>query len=326
MLDLCGSCAHPSWQPGAAAVTLLAVLMAGAAPASAEPGLRCEKGKATLAIFAGDRLLVRYQFLANPYKPYVDRFVSPGGINVVRDSPADHKHHHGLMFAISVDGLNFWEEHQTPGKQVDRGTSPVTIDREAGLQRASFTQKLDWIDPRNDALYLQEERVLEVYQADDLDASLLSWQAALAVPAGKSSVTLTGHRYFGLGVRFLQSMDDAGHFQNADGKTGVAGTNLVRSAWCAYTARADGKLVTLAMFDHPRNPRHPAKWYTMGERPGEFAYLANTLNLKQEALVLPAGAPLEVRYGVALWDGEVDAGRIDRVYQRWLALPFAGKE
>ena len=31
------------------------------------------------------------------------------GCSAPRFAP-DHKHHHGLMFALSVDGVNFWEE------------------------------------------------------------------------------------------------------------------------------------------------------------------------------------------------------------------------
>ena len=103
-------------------------------------------------------------------------------------------------------------------------------------------------------------------------------------------------------------------------KTGVAGTNLVPSAWCAYTAKVDGNPVTLAMFDAPGNPRHPATWYTMGDKPGEFAYLSNTLNLQQTPLTISAGQPLKVRYGVALWDGVLEAMPIDALYRQWVSM------
>ena len=43
-------------------------------------------------------------------KPYADQLFSPAGVQVLRDSPLDHKHHHGLMYALAVDGVNFWEE------------------------------------------------------------------------------------------------------------------------------------------------------------------------------------------------------------------------
>ena len=34
---------------------------------------------------------------------------------MVRDAPSDHLHHHGLMFAVQVNEVNFWEERGTPG-------------------------------------------------------------------------------------------------------------------------------------------------------------------------------------------------------------------
>ena len=142
---------------------------------------------------------------------------------------------------------------------------------------------------------------------------MLAWRCRLGAPPGKQSVTLSGSPYFGLGMRFVVSMDAGGQFQNADGKTGVEGTNAVQSAWCAYSAVADGKPVTVAMFDSPNNPRHPATWFTMNT---PFAYLAVTLNLSKEPLVIEAEKPLELQYAVAVWDGHVKAEKIDTLYAR----------
>ena len=89
---------------------------------------------------------------------------------------------------------------------------------------------------------------------------------------------------------------------------------LVAAKWCAYTAKADGKPVTVAVFDHPRNPRHPNKMFTMGP---PFAYLSATLNLWKEPMVLKAGDTLHLSYGVALWDGEVCRGRWRRYTKKW---------
>ena len=86
-------------------------------------------------------------------------------------------------------------------------------------------------------------------------------------------MTLSGSHYFGLGMRFVRSMD-GGEFFNADGKEGTifrGEERLVRSNWCAYTAAIDGKPVTVAMLGHPDNPRHPTTWFTMAK---PFAYLS----------------------------------------------------
>jgi hypothetical protein len=122
-------------------------------------------------------------------------------------------------------------------------------------------------------------------------------------------------------------MDEAGRFQNADRKTGEVfrgDERLLRSSWCAYTADVDGKPLTVAMFDHPDNPRHPATWFTMAKL---FAYLSATLNLHTEPLKIEPQKPLLLRYGVALWEGKVEAGEINRAYRRWTtwAGPATGR-
>lgn len=43
----------------------------------------------------------------SPNKPYIARLFAPGepSVSLLDDSPADHFHHHGLMFALSVERL-----------------------------------------------------------------------------------------------------------------------------------------------------------------------------------------------------------------------------
>jgi hypothetical protein len=131
-------------------------------------------------------------------------------------------------------------------------------------------------------------------------------------------VTLSGSHYFGLGLRFLKSMDTGGQFCNSEGKAGelVRGTErIVRADWCAYTAKANGKIVTVAMFGHPDNLRHPTHWFTMTQ---SFAYLSATLNLYREPLKVMSDKPLILRYGVAVWDNRVENEQIEKVYKWWV--------
>ena len=80
--------------------------------------LRIEQGKNTISIRAGDRPVLEYRFTDVPFKPCVARLWTPGGVQILRNSPDDHKHHHALMYAVGVDGVNFWEE--APRDQVGR--------------------------------------------------------------------------------------------------------------------------------------------------------------------------------------------------------------
>jgi len=295
---------------------LLAFALSG--PAARAETMRITMEADSVSVHRGQRSLACYRYEGVPFKPYVQQLYSPGGINVLRDAPHDHLHHHALMYAVAVDGVNFWEEQTEPGRQLHKRFDDMRIDKKGDTSQAGFTEQIDWINPRSRELLLKERRTIKVFQLDDVKATLLSWQSSLEVPPGKKSMTLTGSHYFGLGMRFLESMDTGGQFLNAAGQVGdiVRGAErLVRADWCAYTAEADGKPVTIAMFGHPENLRHPTHWFSMT---APFAYLAATLNLHKEPLEVTSDKPLLLSYAVAVWDGRVDKSKINRVYRRWV--------
>jgi hypothetical protein len=270
----------------------------------------------TVSIHEGSSPLLCYAYRSVPYKPCVQQLFTPSGISVLRDSPADHKHHHALMYAVSVDGLNFWEEQKQPGRQMHKGFSDVRVITQDDVPHGSFTEQLDWVNPKTAQLLLNESRTITVSKQDD--STLLSWQSRFTVPRGKDSATLSGSHYFGLGMRFVKSMDTGAEFRNSSGDAGeiVRGDErITRAKWCALTGKANDETVTIAAFCHPQNVRHPTHWFTMAK---PFAYLSATMNLYREPLEIASGEPLRLRYAVAVWDGQVEDGQIDRLYRRWI--------
>jgi len=303
-------------------ITIILLLAVGFLAVSdttfAENPMRITMEEDIVSVYADQRVLLRYRYEDVPFKPYVQQLFSPRGFNVLRDAPADHLHHHALMFAVAVDGVDFWEEQQAPGRQVHRCFTDTRIDKRVDVPLAGFTEQLDWVNPRSRELLLKEHRTIKVCQLNDFKATFLSWQSSFAVPSGKESATLTGSHYFGLGMRFLKSMDTGGQFRNAEGKSGdvVRGDErLVQARWCAYTAGANGKPVTVAMFGHPDNLRHPTQWFTMTK---PFAYLSATLNLHKEPLKVTSDRPLTLRYAVVVWDNRVENEQIEKLYNWWV--------
>ncbi len=302
----------------AAALLLVGAFAALPTAVFAENPLRITTEENIVSIHQGSSALLRYGYRDVPYKPCVQQLFTPGGINILRDSPADHKHHHALMYAVSVDGLNFWEEQKEPGRQMHKSFCDVTVDTHNGVPHGGFTERLDWINPKTDQLLLNESRTIAVSQPDNSRATLLSWQSSFTVADGKDSATLSGSHYFGLGMRFVETMDADPQLRNSSDKAGEAvrgSEQLTRANWCALTAKADGKPVTVAMFCHPGNLRHPTHWFTMTK---PFAYLSATMNLHREPLKMTSDEPLRLRYAVALWDGSVENSQIDRLYRRWV--------
>lgn len=247
-----------------------------------------------------------YRRIGVPFKPYLLRLCTPAGMDVIRDAPDDHRHHHGLMFALNAAGINFWEE--TPGCGVQRsdGVTPL---------RDGWEEALTWAPSPTAAPTLQERRRI-TFLSDIEGVTMLTWKTTLEAPKKASApLRLSGDHYHGLGMRFVSDMD-GGTFEAASGEPGTVfrgEERLMGGAWCAYRASSQGKLVTVAMFDDRRNPRK-ATWFTM---PRPFAYLAATLRLHEKPLELRPGDRITLRYGVAAWDGNVEARAIGDAYRLW---------
>lgn len=263
----------------------------------------------------GKRIVLCYRHDPSPFKPYVRELSTPSGVNVLLDSPPDHAHHHGLMFAVGVDDIDFWGEE--PPDEVGRqqpGPSGLGI---TGEDAASCDHHLIWRSPDGTAL-LQEQRSLAIVPMSGRDITLITWRTILSPDPARASVQLWGRHYFGLGMRFVHDMDQATEFVFADDATGevVRGDErLTPARWCAVRGIIEGKPVTIAVFDDPANPRHPATWFTMS---APFAYLSATMSLHESPYTLKRGESLSLRYGIALFDGHAPIEQIESISQQWV--------
>ena len=107
----------------------------------------------------------------------------------------------------------------------------------------------------------------------------------------------------------------------SDGKTGDAvwGT---RAPWMALTGTLEGETVTIAVFDHPKNPGHPTSWHARGY--GLFA--ANPFGQQgfdpkrpRTPTTLPAGAAFTFRHRILVRTGRLTHDGLQQEHQRFLA-------
>jgi hypothetical protein len=150
---------------------------------------------------ADGTVVALWQKTPNPNKPYIAQLFAPGEkqVPLLEDSPADHFHHHALMFALNVDDTNFWAE-----KDIKNAGREEVKDSVVTASGDGCEQKLRWLATDGTPL-LDESRKVRV-RSDGKGADKvhwLDWESTLTPAAGRESVRLSGSPYFGLGMRFL---------------------------------------------------------------------------------------------------------------------------
>lgn len=265
---------------------------------------------------ANDVPVFVYQYNEVPKKPYLKEWYTPNGVNVLRDAPHDHLHHHGMMFAIAVDGVSYWEETERGGYQVHQDISKVRVAPDAGALGVGFEEDLILHAPGSEKAALKEHRSVYHSPLSNEKVRVLTWKSAMTTPS-EEPAAISGSIYYGLGMRFPEFMDKVGTFIMADDKTGEykdGPHTMAQASWCAYTVDDEETPVTIAMFNDPANPR-PAVWFTMLE---PFSYISATIDLSRKPITLNSGEKLDLCYGVASWDGVVDKSEIELMYNAWL--------
>jgi len=281
----------------------------------ANNSIQLKQDNESLSLVQNDTPLLVYRFHDALFKPYVQKLYTPNGFNVARDHVDDHPHHHGLMFALSVNGVSFWAEDESAGKQIHQTMGNIqTTQNDDGLN-ARFSEQLVWQGPNQKTL-LHETRTIHLKQPANEAVNLLMWRSHLRCPSEQGSVTISGSHYYGLGIRFIEEMDETGTFINSEGADGTifrGEERLVEADWCGYQVEQP-QPVTVVFFDSPKNPK-PATWFTMAS---PFAYLSATRRYHENEYKVIPGQPLDLRYTIGLFDGLPECEDLNRFYREWV--------
>jgi hypothetical protein len=315
---------NTKWRwPGAA---LLAALVCSCAtcPVQAALSVSATETPAEWTITAGGQKLLVYSFGRDRYKPCVKELYTIEGHNVLRDAPHDHLHHHALMYAIMVNGLNFWEEFGGSGVQKPVASpAPELGTNSAGLPQATIRQTLHWLPPGDAFLpdsptvaFLIENRTLVLTVDEANDEVALRWKSRFEVGGRTNTVSLGGASYFGLGARFLEELDPIAEHFNSSGKPDLSGTkqDVASYEWSAVAFDRPGAPATFAIFGHPANARGQATFFSMKRA---FAYLSATQALDKEPLVYHEGDTFQLNYLVTLYSRAKTRAFLDARAAEW---------
>jgi len=301
----------------AASLALFLALAASAVAASPSISIDSKADRGVLEFqFKGRKLLV-YAFATNQFKPYVRELYTLRGENVLRDAVPDHLHHHGLMYAVCVNGINFWEERNGPGIQKHVEMLHVDTSDANGVPVAYFTELIHWLGPTNPATPLLIERRTLTAAVDAKSGEVaLRWDSQFQVSTNAGKVTLHGPNYDGLGLRLPESFDHVARFQNSAGLpyTGKNTQNVIPARWTSVAGVMNGREVMLVLFGRTDNARGDSAFFTMLDA---FAYLTATQGLDQKPLEYAAGDRFSLSYLLTVYAENKPAEFISGRGARW---------
>ncbi len=299
----------------------------------------------------GGSLFTEYVYAGGP-KPYLYPVVASDGTEMMRHFPMkgkggvpgeveDHPHHRSLWFTHgAVNGIDFWAENELgkPG-QTKQGTIQgelVSAKVVGGV--GEIRSRNQWVGP-DGTVHCRDETVIRFRGLAD-GSRLLDYEVTLKAPAGKPVVfgdTKEGsmairvplwmtppHSYSGADKKRVKH-EGQGKIINAEGITNDAAWSK-RSTWVDYHGPKNGKTYGVAMFDHPKNPRHPTWWHVrsyalfaanpFGKHDFEPEHKANP---KAGDLTIAAGESVTFRWRFYFHQGDEKAAKVAEQFAAYAA-------
>jgi hypothetical protein len=260
----------------------------------------------------GDREVGRY-VLSDAFKPYLHPLRTVGGRVVSLAMPSDHRHHKGLMYALTATDVNWWEEVAIEGYVDEPGVQRITSTEQSG--DAEITQRLVWTDADGDrATFAERRRISCAWH----EAGFVRWTWAadfdvLREVELRHSVWHQEHRgrmvnYHGLGIRFPREFgfDPAAGRWRSDNALGI--DEILGSAQrsVVVTDLVDGEIPAPAVSVRFTQVGSEHGWFAT-QRPG-FGYLAVGPSVLAESVHLSTGTTFHEEYVIDVADGDLLAG------------------
>lgn len=306
--------------------------------AAADPKITRSDGRVRVEI--GGQLFTEYVYKDGP-KPYFYPVLAADGTELMRHFPMkkgvageveDHPHHRSLWFTHgAVNGVDFWaENNDQKGKIV---SEKVAASVKGGVAEIRASNK--WVGP-DGTVHCTDDTVVRL--SGDAATRTLDYEVTLKAPAGKP-VVFGDTKEGSMAIRVPLWMtpphsysvnkqrkkhEGTGTIVNAEGIKNTA-TWGKRSTWVDYHGPKNGKIYGIAMFDHPKNPRHPTWWHVR-----DYAlFAANPFgkhdfeNLKNEPkagdLTIPAGGSVTFRWRFYFHPGDEKTAKIAERFQAYAA-------
>ena len=315
------------------AAVLFLISMAGVAvlsrAADPEDGVKITRLEDRLRIEINGELFAEYHF-KDVSRPFLYPLIGPDGSPMTRDWPMkntdneehDHKHHRSLWFEHGdMNGVDFWSEEPKAGKTVHEEFSEIKSGHDFGL----IQSRNNYVAPDGKVI-CTDDRTIRIYNRPyhrlfDFDVTVHASNGDVVFGDTKEGMmAMRLNETMRLGPNKFNNGKPTGHIVNSEGVRDQE-TWGKRAAWCDYYGPVNGRIVGVAIFDHPQNPRQPSWWHV--REYGLFA--ANPFGIhdfeKKPAgtgnLTVAAGKSITFRYRFYLHRGDEKEGKVAERYAEY---------
>lgn len=287
--------------------------------ACAGPRLEMDVDARSARVSSAGAPFAEVHYLAEP-RPFVGPLLAPGGVDVTCAGGGERPQapSPGVWLGYGdVDGYDFWR-----GTELGERIALDSIFAQVGITDAALVQcEYVWRVIRGGDV-LRETRQLQF--RDDGDVRTIDVLSVLR-PVGER-VVFGDAANGGFALRLRPELRGGSHgvaaaLRDSEGLCG-GDVSIGRARWLDASGVVGDARVGVAVFDHPDNLRHPARWRAgpdgllvcepfAGVAAGATAHAGGGFELQQ-------GRPLKLRYRVVLHRG-MSAEQLDAMWSAWAA-------
>ena len=266
-------------------VSVLAVLMicGGVFAEGTQPKVELVKDEGKIDVMIGGSLFTSYVYGDDLAKPVLVPVHTPSGIEVTRRHPLvdmrggsdGHRHHVGIFFTVDgVNGNKFWNNAKPP-PQIKHIETKTTMD---GTGKGTLSTVAHWIDNKGKVLLKDDRKMVFLAGARDGEYAI---DFSLALTAQDTTVTFDDTEEGVFAIRLADALreDGRGVIPRAGAplpKESISGTGRYfssngdetakhvwgkRARWVALQGVKGGKVVGVAILNHPASINYPTYWH-----------------------------------------------------------------
>ena len=248
-----------------------------------------------LSITDDESPILTYHHGCELHKPYFHPIHAPDESIVTDDAPGDRPYHHGLWFAWeNVDGVNYCRETDCDESERGRIVHREFHDKGVNQHAAHFAVVNDWVAPDN-SKPIEELCRIWVHRPQH-DRQLIDLQFNLLA---QSRDVLIGVSHESQGLCFRGAEMEYRKVTNSEYAIGQSEVSGKAGKWCSLNGVLSDEAIGVAIFDHPSNVGHPARFFALDDAIGfvstSFAY----------PHTIAAGETLTLSYRIVVYLGDL---------------------